>query len=63
MNRRELENRLIDFAVLTAGIINEMDNNKFANNLASQLARSCTSPALNYGETQSAVSKKILYRK
>lgn len=58
MDRIELEERLIDFAVLTADIINEMPNNKFANNLANQLARSCTSPALNYGETQSAVSKK-----
>lgn len=58
MNRKELEERLIDFAVITAEIINEMPNNKFANNLANQLARSCTSPALNYGETQSAVSQK-----
>jgi len=60
MNRKELEERLIDFAVLTAEIINEMPSNKFANNLANQLARSCTSPALNYGETQSAVSNKEL---
>lgn len=58
MNRTELEDRLINFAVLTAEIINEMPINNFANNLANQLARSCTSPALNYGETQSAISKK-----
>jgi len=63
MNRIELEDRLINFEVLTAEIINEMPSNKFANNLANQLARSCTSPALNYGETQSAISKKdFIYR-
>ena len=63
MNRKDLEERLIDFAVLTAVIINDMPNDKFANNLANQLARSCTSPALNYGETQSAVSKKDFVHK
>jgi four helix bundle protein len=63
MNRKELENRLIDFAVISADIINEMPNNKFSNHLASQLVRSCTSPALNYGETQGAESKKILFIK
>jgi len=63
MNRKELEDRLIDFAVIASGIINDMPNNKFANNLANQLARSCTSPALNYGETQSAVSKKDFIHK
>ena len=31
MNREELENRLIDFAVLRAEIINEMPNEKFSN--------------------------------
>lgn len=63
MNRKELEDRLIDFAVLIAEIIKEMPNNKFANNLANQLVRSCTAPALNYGETQSAVSHKDFVHK
>jgi four helix bundle protein len=63
MNRKELENRLIDFAVLTAEIIKEMPGNKFANHLANQLVRCCTSPALNYGETQSAESTKDFIHK
>ena len=63
MTRKELENRLIDFAVLTAAIINEMPNNKFSNHLANQLVRSCSSPALNYGESQGAESKKDFIHK
>src|SRR6056297_734752 len=58
MNRKVLEERLIDFAVLIAAIINEMPNDKFSNHLANQLVRSCTSPALNHGQTQGAESKK-----
>jgi four helix bundle protein len=63
MNRKELEERLIEFSVNTAEVINNMPNNKFANHLASQLVRSCTSPALNYGETQSAESTKDFVHK
>ncbi|TVR36324.1 MAG: four helix bundle protein [Balneolaceae bacterium] len=63
MNRKELEDRLIDFAVTTAEIIREMPNDKFANHLANQLVRSCTSPALNYGETQGAESTKDFIHK
>ena len=63
MNRKELEERLIEFAVISAEIINRMPNNKFANHLANQLVRSCTSPALNYGETQGAESKKDFIHK
>jgi four helix bundle protein len=63
MNRKILEDKLIDFAVLTAEIINEMPKNKFSNHLANQLVRSCTSSALNYGETQGAESKKDFIHK
>ena len=63
MNRKELEDRLIEFAVLTAEIINNMPKDKFSNHLANQLVRSCTSPALNYGETQGAESKKDFIHK
>ncbi|MCC5942342.1 MAG: four helix bundle protein [Balneolaceae bacterium] len=63
MNRKELEERLIEFAVISAEIINRMPNNKFANHLANQLVRSCTSPALNYGETQGAESTKDFVHK
>lgn len=63
MNRKILEERLINFAVITAEIINKMPNTKFANHLAGQLVRSCTSPALNYGETQGAESTKDFVHK
>ena len=63
MTRKELEDRLINFAVLTAEIINEMPNTKFTNHLANQLVRSCSSPALNYGETQGAESRKDFIHK
>jgi four helix bundle protein len=63
MNREVLEERLIQFAVMTAAIINEMPNTKFSNHLSGQLVRSCTSPALNYGEAQGAESKKDFIHK
>jgi len=49
INRKEFEDKIIDFAVLTAKIINETPYNKFSKHSANQLVRSCTSPALNYG--------------
>jgi len=63
MNRKALEDRLIDFAVLSAKIKHDMPNDKFSNHLANQLVRSCISPALNYGETQAAESKKDFIHK
>jgi len=50
MNSEELENRLIDFAVLIIEICDEMPNTKAGNHLSGQLIRSGTSPTLNYGE-------------
>jgi len=63
MNFKILEERLIHFAVITAAIINKVPNTNFANHLSGQLVRSCTSPALNYGETQGAESKKDFIHK
>ncbi|TVQ14956.1 MAG: four helix bundle protein [Balneolaceae bacterium] len=63
MNRKELENRLIQFAVLTAEIISEMPDTKVANHLSNQLVKSGTSPALNYGEAQGAESHKDFIHK
>jgi four helix bundle protein len=54
---------LIDFAVLIIGIANELSNSKAGNHLSGQLVRSCTSPALNYGEAQSAESRKDFIHK
>jgi four helix bundle protein len=52
----DLEERLINFAVMIIELIEHLPNSKSANHLAGQLLRSGTSPALNYGEAQSGES-------
>lgn len=63
MDKQKLEDRLIDFTVLIIEIVNEMPNTKAGNHLSGQLVRSGTSPALNYGEAQSAESRKDFIHK
>lgn len=63
MNKNDLEERLINFAVLIVDIIETMPDTKAANHLASQLIRSGTSPALNYGEAQSGESRRDFIHK
>jgi four helix bundle protein len=63
-NRKyDLEERLINFSVLIIEIIELMQNSKASNHLAGQLIRSGTSPSLNYGEAQSAESRKDFIHK
>ena len=57
MHKRDLEERLIRFAVLIIEIVESMPGTRSANHLGSQLLRSGTSTALNYGEAQSAESR------
>ncbi len=58
-NRSEiLEDRLIDFALNVNSLLAKLPKTYLGQNLSSQLTRSCTSPALNYGEAQSASSTK-----
>jgi four helix bundle protein len=52
----DLENRLIDFSIAISDIVEMLPNTKFANNIAGQMVRNGTSPALNYGEAMSAES-------
>ena len=52
MNKRALEERLINFAVLIVEIAETMPDTRASKHLAGQLLRSVTSPALNYGEAQ-----------
>jgi four helix bundle protein len=59
----DLEERLIDFSVLIIKLTNEMPNSKAGNHLSSQLVRSGTSVSLNYGEAQSAESRKDFIHK
>jgi len=63
MNKSELEDRLVNFAVLIIEIVNELPNTKAGNHLSGQLVRSGTSPALNYGEAQSGESRKDFIHK
>jgi four helix bundle protein len=63
MDKYDLEERLIKFSVLIIEIINEMPNSKAGNHLAGQLVRSGTSVSLNYGEAQSAESRKDFIHK
>ena len=63
MNRKDLEERLIKFAVLIIDLSQNLKNTRAGNHLSSQIVRSGTSPALNYGEAQSAESHKDFVHK
>lgn len=63
MNKHDLNERLIDFAVMIIGITDAMPNTKAGNHLAGQLVRSGTSPSLNYGEAQSGESRSDFVHK
>lgn len=51
-----LEERLIEYTALVAGVIESLPHNRFGLYLGDQLIRSSMSPALSYGEAQSAES-------
>src|SRR5262245_57765284 len=55
--RERLENRLIDFSVRIIKISEELPGTRAGSHISGQLVRSGTSPALNYGEAQSAESQ------
>lgn len=63
MDKFDLEERLIQFSVLIIEIVNDMPNSKAGNHLSGQLVRSGTSVSLNYGEAQSAESRKDFIHK
>ena len=63
MNRHELQERLICFSVLIVRITETMPRTMAGRHFANQLLRSGSSPALNYGEAQSAESKKDFIHK
>jgi len=64
MNKpQNLEKRLIDFAVLIIELIEVLPKTKAGSHVAGQLVRSGTSPAPNYGEAQSAESRKDFIHK
>jgi four helix bundle protein len=60
---QKLEERLIEFAVIVVGVVEALPNSKAGNHIANQLIRSGTAPAPNYGEAQSAESRKDFIHK
>jgi len=59
----DLEDRLIDFSVRVIAVVESMPDSRAGKHIASQLERSGTSPAPNYGEAQSAESRKDFIHK
>ena len=53
----DLQDRLIDYAVRIMALSEALPDTKAGKHVASQILRSGTSPAPNYGEAQSAESK------
>jgi len=59
----DLEDRLVEFGVKISEIVELLPNNRSGNYIANQLIRSGLSPALNYGEAQSAESRSDFIHK
>ncbi len=60
---QELEDRLIEFASRVIDMVEAMPKTAAAKHLGLQILRSGTSPALNYGEAQSAESREDFVHK
>ena len=63
VNKFDLEERLINFAVMVVQICENLKDTRSAVHLSGQLIRSGTSPALNYGEAMSGESRKDFIHK
>ena len=59
----DLEERLIDFAVHIIEISENLNNTPAGRHISGQIVRSGTSPALHYGEAQSAESRSDFIHK
>jgi four helix bundle protein len=59
----DLEERLIQFALMIIDIVEALPNNRVGNHIGGQLIRCGTSPAANYGEAQSAESRNDFVHK
>jgi len=63
MKKFDLEDRFIDYTIRISNVVDKIDNSRLGNHIAGQLIRSGSSPALNYGEAQSAESRKDFIHK
>lgn len=59
----DLEDRLIEFAVQIISLAESLPTSRTGTHMTNQLIRSGTSPALNYGEAQSAESRNDFIHK
>ena len=59
----DLEDRLIQFAIRISEVVDALPSTALGKYLKGQMIRSGTSPALNYGEAQSAESPKDFIHK
>jgi len=57
-DRFDLEDRLIEFAVRAMNVAESLPDTRSGRHVGGQFLRSGTSPAPNYGEAQSAESRK-----
>ena len=58
-----LQDRLIEFAVRVLKVVESLPENRIGGHVGGQLLRSGTSPAPNYGEAQSAESRRDFIHK
>ena len=63
MKKYDLEERFIEYAISISEIVESFNNSGLGIQIGKQLIRSGTSPALNYGEAQSAESRKDFIHK
>ena len=59
----DLQDRLVRFAVRVIDVVESLPDTKAGKHVASQLIRAGTSPAPNYGEAQSAESRRDFIHK
>ena len=63
MKKYDLEDRFIHYTIMISEIVDLITNSKLGNHIGGQLIRSGSAPALNYGEAQSAESRKDFIHK
>lgn len=59
----DLEDRLVDFAVMILNVAEKLPKTYAGNHLSNQITRSGTAPALIYGEAQAAESRQDFIHK
>jgi len=59
----DIEDRLVEFAVIIISVTDKLPNTRAGNHLAGQLVRSGTSPAAHYAEARGAESQKDFIHK